>query len=100
MTSNERGSRCLKGLSVDRVPQQLTYLPWAQEHHPEELKKILDDFPADIGYAPCELTKPPIGGGDPYEPGQIYTDDWGCKFETIQRGVFGEIVEPLVKEDD
>ena len=37
--------------------------------------------------------------GDQYGTG-TYTDEWGCVFTNIQRGVIGEVKEPLIKTWD
>jgi hypothetical protein len=71
-------------------------LPWTEIHHPGELKKINDRFPDDIAWCPVELKEPPQTTGDPYAIG-IYIDEWGCVFNNRQRGVIGEVKEPLVK---
>lgn len=83
----------------DRAPRQLWYLPWAENNCPEMVKKIHTDFPDDFAGAPGILSKPTMSKGDPHEIGESI-DDWGCKFVNLQRGVIGEVKEPLVKEDD
>ena len=100
MTGRERILRTLEGKSTDRAPQQLWTLPWALNRYPKELEKIKKDFPDDFFYAPAVFKQTWNESGNPYEPGEIYTDAWGCKFRTIQRGVFGEVTEPLVRDDD
>ena len=85
--------------SSGRIPKQMWHLPWASIHYPIELKKILDDFTWDIDGAPAEYAQPPTIVGDPYKVGR-YVDEWGCRFHTIQEGVFGEVEEPIVKNED
>ena len=46
------------------------------------------------GWTPEEFT---FHSGDPYVVG-TFVDEWGCRFETIQAGVFGEVKDPLVKD--
>ncbi len=48
MTSRELVIKTLEFDNPSRIPRQLWLLPWAQNHHPEQLKKIQDDYPDDI----------------------------------------------------
>lgn len=84
---------------TDRVPRQLWRLPWARIHHGAALDAIMRDFPDDIitanGYQ--QIASPTRG--QQYEPGE-YTDEWGSTFQNLQRGVIGEVKEPLIKDDD
>jgi hypothetical protein len=82
-----------------RVPRQLWVLPWAEEHHPEELRRIRGRFPDDIVGAPSFLAQAPKTQGWAYDIG-TYVDEWGCTFENLQRGVIGEVKAPLVKTWD
>ncbi|WP_428867539.1 uroporphyrinogen decarboxylase family protein [Clostridium sediminicola] len=83
----------------ERVPRQLWVLPWAVNNHSEELKKIQKVFPDDIVGSPGFNKVIPKTDGDPYEVG-TYIDHWGCKFTNYQKGIIGEIKEPLIKEED
>ena len=82
-----------------RAPRQLWTLPWAESHHGEAVAGILRDFPPDIAGCPGFLRENGPGHGDPTEPG-VSVDDWGCTFVNIQRGVIGEVKEPLVGDWD
>lgn len=82
-----------------RVPRQIWTLPWAEENAGKMLKKIQTEFPDDIVTAPTILKKPTIACGDAYAVEES-TDDWGCKFTNIHRGVIGEVKEPLVEDED
>lgn len=82
-----------------RVPRQMWTLPWAEENAGKMLKKIQTEFPDDIVTAPAILKKPTIACGDAYAVGE-FTDEWGCKFTNIHRGVIGEVKEPLVEDED
>jgi hypothetical protein len=86
-----------------RVPRQLWELPWASFQHPAELDNIRSHFPDDIVVAPCKDFPSTEGfqvrtgdpQGNPYEIG-TYLDRWNCRFTNFQRGVIGEVKEPLV----
>lgn len=82
-----------------RVPRQLWRLPWAQQHEGAMLEKILNDFPDDIVKAPLVLKTPTIEKGDIYEVGE-YIDPWGCHFTNIQKGIVGQVKNPLVEDED
>ena len=80
-----------------RVPRQLWVLPWAEDHYPDELHRIQQDYPDDIIGSPSFLAQSPKTYGGPYDIGS-YVDEWGCTFLNIQRGVIGEVKNPLVKK--
>ncbi|MCL2478139.1 MAG: methyltransferase, partial [Treponema sp.] len=83
----------------DRAPRQLWALPWAENTYPAEYKAIVNDYPADIAGPVFTYSKEGIASGDPYVPGNS-VDAWGCRFVNIQRGVHGEVKEPIVLPDD
>lgn len=85
--------------SPQRVPRQLWELPWAKINYPDKLKEIKETFPADITYAPGYQEQLPATKGEATEIGE-YIDEWGCKFINKQRGVIGEVKEPLVEEEN
>jgi hypothetical protein len=100
--------RELVGATLDfrnrgKVPRQLWELPWASMYHSEELDRIRETFPNDIVVSPCDDFPSTEGfqvregdpQGDPYEIG-TYLDRWNCRFTNFQRGVIGEVKEPLV----
>ncbi|HEW91907.1 MAG TPA: methyltransferase [Thermotogaceae bacterium] len=103
LTSRELVYKTLNFQNPYRAPRQLWVLPWAEIHYPEHLKKIKEDFPDDIIGAPGFYKEPVKVNGNPYEPG-IYIDEWNCKFINVQRGIIGEVKEPIVQgenwEDD
>jgi len=82
-----------------RLPRDNWTLPWAKYNHPEYVKKIARDFPADMKTAPGFTKKGNIEKGHPFEIGQ-YTDAWGCTFENIQRGIIGEVRNPIITDDE
>ena len=82
-----------------RVPRQMWLLPWAETHHVDMIKKIQTEFEEDIVTAPVSLKKPTVTKGDPYKVGE-YIDDWGCRFSNIHEGIFGEVKEALVKDEE
>ncbi len=98
-TSRELVYKTLEFKNNDRVPRQVAYLPWAEIHYSEQLQRIKRDFPDDIQGVGGYQKKLPKTYGDPYAIGE-YIDEWGCKFTNYQKGVIGEIKEPLVKGED
>jgi uroporphyrinogen-III decarboxylase len=100
MTSRELVLRTLEFENKNgRVPRQLWTLPWAGQHYPEELKAIVRDYPSDLGGPPVTYKEKPIGVGDPYVPGE-FTDAWGCRFINLQKGIHGQVKEPIVAPED
>lgn len=82
-----------------RVPRQMWVLPYSEWKHGDMIAKINQDFPADIVGAPCILSEKTIEEGDPYRKG-VSRDAWGSKITNIQEGIIGEVLEPLVEDDD
>lgn len=88
----------IKTLEFDnpkKIPTQLWDLPWAEIHHPKELKNIRQEFPDDIISAPNILTKTVPTKGSEHKIGK-YIDEWGCIFENRQDGIIGEVKNPIV----
>ena len=79
-----------------RAPRQLWYLPWAEIHHPEALKRILETYPPDILSAPGFQVKPIPSLGNATGVG-TYIDEFGCEFVNIQDGVIGEVKHPQIR---
>ena len=99
MTSRDLVKRALEFRSPERVPRQLWTLPWAAEHHPEQLAEIQRRFPDDIVGAPACLRRQPRKQGSMYVVG-AYVDEWGCVFQNVQAGVHGEVREPALNDWD
>jgi hypothetical protein len=96
MTRRELVSKTLQFGSPERVPRQLWLLPWAEWTYPCELAAIRDKYPDDILESPRFLTVPLKTKGDEYLPG-LFVDEWGCRFESRQAGIIGEVKDPLLK---
>jgi uroporphyrinogen decarboxylase len=95
MTSRELVIDTLEFRSPERIPRQLWVLPWAERVWPAELAAIRKKYPDDIVQSPGFLTEPLKTSGDEYEPG-VYVDEWGCRFESRQAGIIGEVKEPRI----
>ena len=100
MTSKELMLQTLEFRNKDqRVPRDLWTLPWADDHFPQMMSKLKNDFTWDLMDVPAVLKTPTISKGDAYEVGE-YVDDWGCVFTNIHKGVIGEVKHPLVEDED
>ena len=100
MTSKEIVLQTIEFRNKDqRVPRDLWMLPWAEDHFPEQIKKLRQDFTWDISGPAAICTPSPLVKGDPYQVGE-YVDDWGCMFTNIHKGVIGEVKRPLVEDDE
>jgi len=97
MTSRELVRRSLEFSGPARVPRDLWWLPWAEQHHPQAMARLRADYPSDIVQAPAICPAVPSVVGDPYAVG-LFVDEWGCRFENVQRGVIGEVKQPLVRD--
>ncbi len=96
MTSRELVVDTLEFRGPARVPRQLWTLPWAEMTYPAELAAIRERFPDDIVTSPYFLREPLRTSGEEYGPG-AYVDEWGCRFESAQRGIIGQVKEALVE---
>lgn len=100
MTSKERVYAALDGKNPDRAPQEMWLLGWSLDHYGKEVRQIQQEFPDDITYAMCRPREiSPCCYGDPLAEGE-YIDDFGCKFENLQKGIIGEVKKPLVKDEE
>lgn len=100
MTSRELVIRTLEFRNrTGRVPRDLWTLPWAALHYPEELRALQKDFDWDIDSPPVFYAEEPRTQGNPTEPGE-FVDEWGCRFVNLERGIIGEVKEPMVQDDD
>jgi hypothetical protein len=95
MTSRELVIAALEFRSPERIPRQLWVLPWAERTWPAELAAIRKKYPDDIVQSPGFLTEPLMTSGDEYAPG-VYVDEWGCRFESRQAGIIGEVKESRI----
>ncbi len=96
-SSRELVYKTLEFENPERIPRELWYLPWAEQNYPDMLEKVLTDFPQDILRAPDVLKEKPETTGDPFEIG-TYIDEWGCIVTNRQKGIIGEVKEPLLKD--
>lgn len=80
-----------------RAPRDLWPLPWSEKNYPGAVERLREEFPMDIVIAPPCSRETPRTEGDPFAIGS-YIDEWGCRFENVQEGVWGEIKDPLVKD--
>lgn len=83
----------------DRVPRQMWTLPYSEWKYGDTIEKIHRDYPDDIVSAPAVLKEKTIEEGDPYRKG-VSRDAWGCIVTNIHEGVIGEVLDPLVTDDD
>ena len=98
LTPRENMKRCLDFETPERIPRDLWLLPWATNHYPDEVARIQERFPPDIGKPPEFGYRPSsVKRGDPYNVGRA-VDDWGCVFVNIQEGVHGEVQDPILPD--
>jgi hypothetical protein len=82
-----------------RVPRHLWTLPWAEMYHAAAVQRLRTDFPDDIASPRGILKTPPKTQGSQYEIG-VYVDEWGSVFTNYQRGVIGEVKNPLISGEN
>lgn len=84
---------------TERAPRQMWTLPYSEWKHGDMIAKIHRDYPDDIVSAPAILKEKTIEEGDPYRHG-VSRDAWGCIVTNIHEGIIGEVLNPLVEDDD
>jgi hypothetical protein len=100
MTSRELVYKTLEFENkTGRAPRQLWTLPWAENTYPDEYRAIVTDFPSDFAGPAVPFKKKGIAQGNAYEIGD-FTDDWGCRFTNLQRGVHGQVKDSIVSPED
>lgn len=99
MPSRDLVIQTLEFASPCRAPRHTWTVPWTPQTYPAELAALQARHPDDITWSPAFLREPLKTSGDPYEIG-MYTDEWGCVFTNQQRGIIGEVKEPLIKTWD
>ncbi len=80
-----------------RVPRQLWVLPGAAWEHPEFLRRLEAEFPADITGVGGHCREQAPTSGDPHRRG-THVDAWGCTFINVHDGIIGEVKEPQVRD--
>jgi len=104
MNGREIIKQTLRFNSPERAGIDLWCLPWVKENYPKELSALLEEFPNDIIWVPNCYTGIDktiydfySGQGALHQPGKA-TDEWGCTFTNLMRGIVGEVKDPPVKE--
>lgn len=94
-TPREIVHQTLEFAGPPRAARDLWVLPIAAERFGAELAELNQAYPPDLtAIAGHERDTAPTRGA-PYAIGE-FTDEWGCTFINIQRGVIGQVKEPLV----
>lgn len=99
MNSRELVYKTLNFENPERAPRQLWELPWAEYNQPLQLERIKKDFSSDIVWISGYSKKIPKTIGKQFEIGE-FVDEWGCRFTNRQRGVIGEVKEPLIQGEE
>ncbi len=96
-TPREIVRRTLKFESPERIARQMWVLPGAARLFADDVAGIQRRYPDDI-ICPPNVYRPSLRAkGDIYTVG-ISVDEWGCIFENIQEGLFGEVKNPVIKD--
>jgi hypothetical protein len=97
LTSRELVHRTLNLESPPRAPRDAWVLPIATLSHPREVAALYEEFPGDFAVVPGHERTPALTRGGMFEEGE-YVDEWGCTFVNLQRGIIGEVKDPLVRD--
>jgi len=97
MISRDTVRRTLERDSPPRIPRHLWLLPWAENHHPDMVRRLRREYPDDLVSVPHPYRSPLPEEGDPHRPG-IYVDEWGCRFANVQDGMIGIVQEARIQD--
>ena len=97
MSPRDKVRKTLEFDSPPEVPRHLWMLPWAENTHPDTVRRLQDDFPDDIVHAPDAYRSALLVEGDPHRTG-TYVDEWGCRFTNIQDGVIGIVKDAALAD--
>ena len=96
-TSREVVVSCLRFEKPSRIPRDLWTLPWAEDNFPSELANLQTRFPGDLSGPPDVYCPSSRMKGERYGLGS-FVDEWGCVFTGIQKGVHGEVKDPVIAD--
>lgn len=96
MTSKERVYAVLDHKKPDRVPVEIGALPAVHERYGDRLQSLIDRRDVDIVCAPWN---DPTEDKLMYEVG-VHTDLWGSRWESVCRGMAGEVKGYPLEDDD
>ena len=101
MTSRELVKQTMEFQNTNgRAPRDLWCLDWASIYYEKELAEIRKNYPNDYaGVHTVYKQESAVENGHPTEIG-TYVDAWGCVFKNIQRGVIGEVKQPIITDDE
>ena len=97
MTSRERIIKALNFEETDRLPRDLWFLESCRINYGEEVDRVAEEYPSDIGYPRYDPPRMP------YQVGTTgldlkYVDEWGCGWEAKEPGIIGEVVNRPIKD--
>lgn len=97
MDSRERVIRTLEFSSPDRLAVDIWTLPATKLRHGDKIDALYERYPTDFASIPGPLDH----GMTPelFEPGE-FTDQWGCGWVNLQRGIIGEVKHPPLEDDE
>jgi len=79
------------------IPRETWMLPWAHQNLKDTTEEIRERYPDDFLWTGGVYQNSPRKNGDPYSIGSS-TDEWGCVFTNIHKGIHGEIKDPILKD--
>lgn len=97
MTGRERVKAALTFASPDRPPRDLWALPYITHFRRDELDRLLERYPLDIGVAHLDPNRLDEIGQNTAEVG-TYTDAWGSVWHVGEPGVSGEVKRPALAD--
>ena len=99
MTSKERVLSTLHFTNTEeRIPRQLWSLPCAQEHCPEMMERLAQDFEWDFDGPDTVWKEYPATKGDAYAVGE-YVDEWGSQNDLlISPQLWDEFFAPMYRD--
>lgn len=82
-----------------RLPWHLCTLSIAEQTFPSELEVLRRRWPNDIECGcPAGVYRPSPRARGQREDIGVYVDEWGCEFTSLQKGVLGEVKNPVLAD--
>lgn len=97
MTPRERVIKTLNHEPVDRAPRDIWALPGIIMNRLDEYQELAGKYPGDFTGPEFRYGQSKRAKGVPCEIG-TYVDQWGCVWEVKERGIIGEVKEPILDD--
>ena len=97
MTSRDRVLATLDHGGPDRLSRDVWGWRFIQRHQPADWARVTEQFPLDFLRVPSVLGPSARAQGERGES-DLYTDDWGSAWRSLETGLSGEVTAPALQD--